>query len=147
MYLSHGLADSSRRTYASGMKKFWPFCTLFPNLCPASPIPASEYQLMMFVSWLAGFLSPASIEVYLAAVRSFHLDWGYPDPTAHTPRLRRVLQGIQRSRVGARRPRRPITRDILCSIRQTLFLSDQGFDTLMFWSACSLAFFWLPAGQ
>ena len=57
------------------MKKFWSFCALFPDLFPSSPVPTSEYQLMMFVSWLAQSLSPASVEVYLAAVRSYHIYW------------------------------------------------------------------------
>lgn len=140
-FLSRGLADSSRRTYASGMKKFWSFYALFPDLFPSSPIPASEYQLMMFVSWLAQSLSPASVDVYLAAVRSYHIDWGFSDPTEKKPRLRRVLQGIHRSHVGSRAPRRPITRDLLCTIHRTLFRVDTGFDTVMFWSACSLAFY------
>ena len=123
------------------MKKFWSFCALFPDLFPSSPVPTSEYQLMMFVSWLAQSLSPASVDVYLAAVRSYHIDWGYRDPTQNKPRLRRVLQGIHRSHGAASPPRRPITRDILCSIHRILSLPNSGFDSLMFWSACSLAFF------
>ena len=115
-FLCQGLATSSRRTYASGMKKFWSFCALFPDLFPSSPVPTSEYQLMMFVSWLAQSLSPASVDVYLAAVRSYHIDWGYSDPTQNKPRLRRVLPGVHRSHGAASPSRRPITRDILCSI-------------------------------
>ena len=38
-------------------------------------------------------------------------------------------------------PRHPITWGILCSIHRILSLPDSGFDSLMFWSACSLAFF------
>lgn len=140
-FLARGLAVSSRRTYASGLKKFWSFCALFPDLFPSSPIPASEYQLMMFVSWLARSLSPASVAVYLAAVRSYHIDWGFSDPTENKPRLRRVLQGIRRSRPGSSIPRCPITREILCSIHHILSVTDNGFDSVMFWSACSLAFF------
>ena len=123
------------------MKKFWSFCTLFPDFLPSSPVPTSEYQLMMFVSWLAQSLSPASVDVYLSAVRSYHIDWGYSDPTQNKPRLRRVLQGIHRSHGAAHPPRRPITRDILCSIHRILSLPNSGFDSVMFWSACSLAFF------
>ena len=125
------------------MKKFWMFCALFPALFPSSPVPMSEYQLMMFISWLAQSLSPASVDVYLSAVRSYHIDWGYSDPTQNKPRLRRVLQGIHRSQGTARPPRRPITRDILGSIHRVLSLSNSGFGALMFWSACLLAFFGL----
>ena len=96
---------------------------------------------MMFVSWLAQSLSAASVDVYLAAVRSYHIDWGYSDPTENKPRLRRVLQGIRRAHGLARPHRRPIIRDILGSIHRILSISNSGFDSLMFWSACSLAFF------
>ncbi len=128
-FLARGLAVSSRRTYAS---KFWSFCALFPDLFPSGPIPASEYQLMMFVSWLARSLSPASVAVYSAAVRSYHIDWGFSDPTGNKPRLCRVLQGIRRSRPGSSIPRRPISREILCSIHHILFATDNGFDSVMF---------------
>ena len=37
--------------------------------------------------------------------------------------------------------RRPITRDILRSLHRILSLPNSGFDSLMFWSACSLVFF------
>ena len=140
-FLAHDLAVSSRRTYASGLKKFWSFCALFPDLFPSFPIPASEYQLMMFVSWLARSLSPASVAVYLAAVRSYHIDWGFSDPTENKSRLRRVLQGIRRSHLGSRIPRRPNSREILGSIHHILSVIDNGFDSVMFWSVCSLAFF------
>ena len=126
------------------MKKFWSFCALFSDLFPSSPVPTSEYQLMMYVSWLAQSLSPllfASVDVYLAAVRSYHIDWGYSDPTQNKPRPRRVLQGIHRSHGAAHPPRRPITRDILRSLHRILSLPNSGFDSLMFWSACSLVFF------
>ena len=131
--LSRGLAVSSWRRYAPRMKKFWSFCDLSPKLFPSSTVPISEYQLIMFVSWLAQSLSPASVEVY-------HIDWGFNDPT-QTNRLRRVLQGIHRSHVGSSVPRRPITRESLCSIHRILSVPNSGIDSLMFWSACSLTFF------
>ena len=139
-FLARGLAVSSRRTYASGMKKFWSFCALFPGLFPSSGVPVSEFQLMMFASWLARSLASATIGVYLAAVRSFHVDWGFGDPTENTPRLRRVLQGIQHSHRRSKPPRLPITREILAAIHHTIFTCESGFDATMFWAACSLAF-------
>lgn len=113
-FLSRGLAVSSRCTYTSGMKKFRLFCSLFLDLFPALPIPASEYQLMMFVLWLLQSLSPTSIEVYFEAVHSFHADWGFSDSMQNKPRLCLVLQGISRTRCAL--APQPITRDVLCII-------------------------------
>jgi hypothetical protein len=64
---------------------------------------------MMFASWLARSLSPATVRIYIAAVRSLHIDLGFTDPTLNAPRLRRVIKGIQRSDVVSRPRRRPIT--------------------------------------
>ena len=92
------LTPGVRTTYATGQRKFWQFCNPYPSLwAKSSPLPASERLLMLFVSWLAQSLSPASVVVYLASVRSLHIDQGFLDPTLHSPRLRRVLQGIRRS--------------------------------------------------
>jgi hypothetical protein len=80
--LAHGLAANSRRTYSAGQRKFWHFVTLFPTLFPSSnPLLTTEYQLMMFASWLARSLSPATVRIYIAAVRSLHIDLGFTDPT------------------------------------------------------------------
>ena len=141
-FLARGLAESSRRTYSSGQKKYWSFCSLFPALFLSSPpLPASEFQLMMFISWLAQSVSPSTVAVYLTSVRSLHIDLGYEDPTRNKPRLRWVLQGIKRSRASSRAPRRPITLDILCAIHHTLATANPSFDSVMFWAVCSLAFF------
>ena len=76
-FLAEGLGVSFRRTYASGIKKFWLFYALFPHLFPSSPVPASAYQLIIFISWPVRFLLPVFLEVYLAADWSYHVDWGF----------------------------------------------------------------------
>ena len=91
VFISRGLAVSSRHTYASAMKKFRSFCALFPDLFRSLPIPASAYKLIIFVSWSALSLFPASVVVYLAAVRSYHIDWGFSGLTQNKPRLHRVI--------------------------------------------------------
>jgi hypothetical protein len=84
-------------------------------------------------------LSAATISVYLASVRSLHIDRGFPDPLKDTPRLHRVLRGIRRSRSARRPTRLPITQSVLAAIQAAL--SADSYDHSMFWAACSLAFF------
>ena len=96
---------------------------------------------MMFVSWLAQSLAPASVAVYLASVRSLHLEYGFDDPTVATPRLRRVLKGIRRSSSHVRSHRLPITKVILRSLHAQLSVVPSDVDATMFWAACCLAFF------
>ena len=96
---------------------------------------------MMFASWLARSLSPATVRIYIAAVRSLQIDLGFSDPTLSAPRLRRVIKGIQRSDVVSRSRRRPITQETLLAILSSLHSSGSSYDALMFWSACCLAFY------
>ena len=84
-------------------------------------------------------LSAATISVYLASVRSLHIDSGFPDPLKDTSRLHRVLRGIRRSRSARRPTRLPITRSVLAAIQAAL--SADSYDHSMFWAVCSLAFF------
>ena len=46
---------------------------------------------MMFASWLARSLPPATVRIYIAAVRSLHIDLGFTHPTLDAPRLRRYI--------------------------------------------------------
>ena len=105
------------------------------------PLPTDEWSLMLFITWLHSVrhLSPATVSVYLASVRSLHVDHGFPDPLKDTMRLHRVLRSIKRSRAFHRPSRLPVTQLILLAIRSAL--SSAVFDYCMFWSACSLAFF------
>jgi hypothetical protein len=71
-FLVQGLAPTSRRMYTAVQHKFWQFVQALPAVFPHSAtLPVSESQLMLFVSWLAQTLSPATVAVYLAAVRGY----------------------------------------------------------------------------
>lgn len=96
---------------------------------------------MLFASWLAQIehLSPATISVYLSAIRSSHIELGLPDPTANCLRLPRVIRGIKRTMVSRQSPRLPITKTLLKVIYSSLDM--QQVDHVMFWAACCVAFF------
>ena len=135
--LDAGLAPSTRRVYAVGQQAYFQFARTFgfPSF------PASEWLLMLFATYLFNFkgLAPASITTYIAAVRSFRIDLGVPDPTAGATRLARLLRGIRRSRSSPRLPRLPISNYIMHLLCNAL--SAPTFDNFMFWAACCTAFF------
>ena len=142
--LANGLARSTRQTYSTGQRLFADFCAMARIV----PLPADEWSLMLFITWLHSVrhLSPATVSVYLASVRSLHVDRGFPDPLNDTPRLHRVLRGIQRSSASPRSSRLPVTQPILLAIQSAFSLAV--FDHCMFWAACSLAFFgFLPVSE
>ena len=141
-YLQEGFSPSTRRSYTAGQKKFWQFCAKFPSLVSQPfPLPTPEDTLMMFVSWLAQLLAPALVAVYLASMRSLHLEYGFDDPTVATPRRRRVLKGIRRSSSHVRSRRLPITKVILRSLHAQLSVVPSDVDATMCWATCCLAFF------
>ena len=138
--LAQGLADSTRRSYSSGQRKFINFCTQLGKLHPSgSPCPTNEWTLCLFATFLAGSVRHSSIRVYLSAVSSLHIEEGFPDPLVNCLRLQRVIQGIKRTQKSPEAQRLPITNDILVIIFRFLDLSL--FDHCMFWAACNLAYF------
>ena len=96
-------------------------------------LPASLYTLS---AWCADMgdrgLTPKTIKAYIGGVRSAHVDRGYEDLSAFEhPVLNRVVQGIKRVRGdGIPRERRPITREVLLKILDTLDVSTQQGATL-----------------
>ena len=136
-----GLAPSTRRTYSCAQEKFVIFCILSGHLSPyGSPCPASEWTLCLFATYLADSLRHSSIKVYLSAVRSLHVDQGFPDLLENCLWLQRVVRGIKRSQgTLSSRPRLPVSSNILHMIHSALDLNS--FDDVMFWAACLLAYF------
>jgi hypothetical protein len=75
-YLPHGLAANSRRILFRRSASVLALRDVVP-LALSVFQPILEYQLMMFASWLARSLPPATVRIYIAAVRSLHIDLGF----------------------------------------------------------------------
>ena len=74
------LAVNTKRTYSSVQRQFIEFCErqnlLHDN---GSPLPASELTLLRFIGIISKNLQASSMKVYLSAIRSFHLIYGFKD--------------------------------------------------------------------
>ena len=139
-FLVQGLAQSTQKSYASGQRRFYNFCLQAGKLHPTgSPCPTDEWTLCLFVSFLADSIQHSSIKVYLSAVRSLHIEQGFPDPLLNCLRLRRVMRGIKRSQGSSEAHRLPVTDGIMLIIWQSLDVSSH--DDCMFWAACTLGYF------
>ena len=139
-FLAQGLAPSTRKAYASGQRKFVEFCRQAGKLhSNGSPCPADEWTLCLFVSFLADSIQHSSIKVYLSAVRSLHIEQGFPDPLLNCLRLQRVLRGVKRSQGSPAAQRLPITDSLLWVIHRAL--NFKLFDHCAFWAACMLGYF------
>ena len=135
-----GLAPSTRRSYASGQRKFIQFCSQMGRIhASGSPCPADEWTLCLFVTFLSQSIHHSSIKVYLSAVRALHVKQGFCDPLQGCLRLERVVRGIKRSQGERNSNRLPVTDHILLSIHRHLDVAQA--DHVMFWAACCVAFF------
>ena len=105
-----------------------------------NPTPASEDQLILFVTELAQSRAISTIRCYLAAVRHLHVIRGLPSPTEKKLKLDLVLRGIQRRRPTRRDTRLPITPLILRIARRELERSPEQ-DSKMMWAAMCIGFF------
>ena len=136
-FLTHGLAPSTRHSYASAQAKFVSFCPQLGKLHPSgSRCPQDEWTLCLFVTFLARTLHDSSIKVYLSGIGALHINQGFPDPLAGCLRLQRVIHGIKQCQGTPSSTRLPITDDLMLIIWQSLDLSLP--DHMMFWVACSL---------
>ena len=144
-YFEQGLSHSSHSSYKSGIKKFQGFCAAH-NI--TSPFPISQSLLCYYITYLAKLsLSPATIKVYLSALRHSQVALGLPAPDRSSmPMLKLVQRGIERTRAStglnpSRPPRLPITPAILLGIHQYWAPRRSDVDYIMLWAACSTAFF------
>ena len=140
-YCMHALAPATRHLYAAGQQHYTNFCRLH-----ARPLgPATDTTLAEFVTYLADVvhLTPTSIKTYLSAVRSLHIDRGWPDPLQAAPLTQRVLSGVKRIHgMHSRLNRLPITGTVLDRLVRSLQAASwlPIIDRHMLTAACTLAF-------
>ena len=136
----HGLAPSTRKTYATAQRKFFNFCLQLGQLhLSGSPCLSHEWTLSLFATFLARFVHHLTIKVYLSGVRAVHVEQGFPDPLQNCLRLQRVVRGIKRSQRSSSSNRLHITDSHMLLILKSLnrHLPDQ----CMFWAGCTLEYF------
>ena len=138
---THGLADSTQRSYASAKRRYLQFCSLHN----VSPLPTSEHLLCQYVAFLSlSGLVHSTIKCYLAAVRHLHIEQHRGDPgISSMPRLELVVKGVKREqamRIEKSRGRQPISIDILKELYQ-VWRDKASAEAEMLWAAASLCFF------
>lgn len=133
----NGVASSTRRTYQSGLNAFANFCARFNIL----PLPASSLTLQYFCAYVSQHISYKTLKVYLSAIRLLHIEHDLPDPTDDSL-LELVCRGIRRQQGDNKRPRLPITINILRTLKNQLRVSQYSpLEQRMLWASFTLAFY------
>ena len=137
-YQSLGVAHSARRTYQTGVRALWQFCTQYVIVA----FPASPLILRYLCCYMACQVSYKTIKVYLAGIWLEHLERGLEDPTKDEL-LHLLCTGIKRSQGVQTRTRLPITINVLKTLKSQL-CHDSSFSALekrLLWAAFTLAFY------
>ena len=123
------ISRASRLTYRTGQRRFARFALSHGF----QPFPAREADLCLWVADMSDQHPPlryATIQGYVAHVRSLHVERGFDDAFASFNALRDTLRGARRVlQGGAGRVRRPLTVDILRTF--VPFLRPEGVDDAM----------------
>lgn len=130
-------ADNTKRSYRTHQNTYMRFCGLL-NL---PPVPAHTPMLCLYAAYLARFLVPQSVCLYLNFVGVIHKEFGFPNPLSDNWILSTVLRGIKRTLGAPPKPRLPITVSLLLGIRSRLNLNSSKHAS--FWAICLVAFFGL----
>ena len=128
------LAPSTKKTYGSGMRQFFTFCSqMYVN--PQLPISEDIFAMARSVQY-------TTIKNYLSAVKNYHSNHGYDLHLPNFLGLRLSLRGIKRSQGHQSKVRRPITLLLLNFFYHLLNVQrTDNRDSLMLWEAMTLAFF------
>ena len=138
-YLGMSLPPSTKKTYGSGMRQFFTFCS---QMYVSPQIPISDDILINFSVAMARSVQYTTIKNYLSAVKNYHSSHGYELHLSNFLRLRLILRGIKHSQGHQSKERRPITLQLL-NVFYHLFNVQRtdNRDSLMFWAAMTFAFF------
>ena len=85
--IDNSLANTSRRSYSSAQKQYLQFC----ERLKFNPLPATEWQLVLFVAEVGQRLCHSSVRSYLSAIRHMQITAGLGDPLVNSLQLHRVV--------------------------------------------------------
>ena len=136
-----GLAPQTRRGYDAATKSYTSFCAVRGELLWLA-------QELVLGEWLAakiyggqerhmGRIKPATASVYLSALRSYQVDRRMDTQVFSNEWLKRIIKGGYTAFPNVKRPRYPITKDVLTQV--TTSLTPESLDDLNITTAFKVA--------
>ncbi|KAK3279628.1 hypothetical protein CYMTET_12490 [Cymbomonas tetramitiformis] len=137
-YTMNAVAGNTRSTYETGGKQYCRFA-VWADFWPV--FPATERTLSLWVAFLARTVKHGTINVYLSAARSLHLELGFTLPgLSELPYLRRVLRGIKRLKGNPKVKKLGLGTQQLVQLYFHGGVSLENVNDLYCWLGCLLAF-------
>ena len=93
-YLGMALSQNTKKTYSSGMRQFYSFCSQ-TGIAPSFPI--SEDILINISVCMARSVQYSTIKNYLSAIEYYHCSHGYAQNISAFLLLQLILRGMKRS--------------------------------------------------
>ncbi|KAJ3772315.1 hypothetical protein FB446DRAFT_800518, partial [Lentinula raphanica] len=104
-----GLADSTKSTYAAGLRRWHEYCDL-EKIPHALRMPASITLVLGFIGHYMGTVSGLTIRSWLSGIRAWHIQHGAPWSLDNSPELKVARAGARTAGAHHRRAiRNPIT--------------------------------------
>ena len=128
-------APNTKASYRTHHTTYLQFCQAIGE----PPVPAGTNLLCLYAAYLARFLAPKSVRLYLNFVALLHKDSGLPNLISNNWVLQSVLSGIKRVHGRPPSPKEPVTLRILYHLRSSLNLNNSFHAS--FWAVCLTAFF------
>ena len=134
---SLAIADSTRRSYQAGIRRYSNFCASMRW----QSYPATETTLSFFAAYLADQVSFKTIKLYLAVICFAHTENSLPDPFQEAPPPLAWCQAHRGPRFAS--AALTITMTLLRQIKEELARAPDFLpsDKLMLWWAFTLAFY------
>ena len=128
-------SESTKRSYRTHKKTYFKFCEMLHT--PVAPTNTS--LLCLYAAYLARFLLPQSVCLYLNFVGLLHRELGMHNPLSDNWVVTSVLRGIKHTLGTPPKPKLPITVSLLFRIRSRINLNNSKHAS--FWAICLVAFF------
>ena len=129
-----GLRPNTCRTYSAAQQRYTRFCAKYQLV----PLPATEDTILLYVAFLQQEgLKASSVKVYLAAVRSLHIEEGFGNPLEDYMRVQRAIKALE---ITSNPPvqKLPITAQIMKALHMTIPAS---YDSAVTWAGMTLGYF------
>jgi integrase len=114
VYASLAVSDNTKKAYRAAVRSYRE---------AGGRLPATEIDVLSYLGGQAGRLKPDTLSLHLSALRAWHAQGGFADPT-RTTAVAKTLAGIRRSHAQVKKKARPLLVDGLRLIVRRLTAVD-----------------------